>query len=369
MSDAAPSVLAERALEAATRPCVVLVETDTTANLRWAANTLTTNGLSTGQTVTVIATHEGPDGVSSGVVRRGGVTAEDIAGLVAEAEAEAAAGPPAEDAAPLVPGGAADDFAEPPAEIEVGALQSFADALGRGDRPGDRRRAGAVRLRRGVAHHGLPGVEHRPAQPLRAAIGAGRGQRQGPVAHPLGLGRRRWPAAGRGRRQRALGRGRRAARLAGPPARARRRSLRHRPAAERGRRPDDLRLLVGRGADRPRGPLGLRQARRRHPGRRDADPDAADAVERPGHDRTGVRAVRRGRRQQRARLDLRQRAGHAGLPLGRPRRPGRAADDALHRRADRAAPAPVRREPLAGDPGRCRRRARRSSASWTTGCC
>ncbi len=130
MSDAAPNILAERALEAATGPCVVIVETDTTANLRWAANTLTTNGLSTGQTVTVIATHEGADGVSSGVVRRGGVTADDIAGLVAEAEAEAAAGPPAEDAGPLVNGRAEDDFAEAPAEIEVGALQSFADALG-----------------------------------------------------------------------------------------------------------------------------------------------------------------------------------------------------------------------------------------------
>jgi predicted Zn-dependent protease len=130
MSDAAPNILAERALEAATRPTVVIVETDTTANLRWAANTLTTNGLSSSQTVTVIATFEGPDGVSSGVVRRGGVTADDIAGLVAEAEAEAAAGPPAEDAGPLVSGRAADDFADRPAELEVGALQTFADALG-----------------------------------------------------------------------------------------------------------------------------------------------------------------------------------------------------------------------------------------------
>jgi predicted Zn-dependent protease len=127
---AAPHVLAERALEAATGPCVVLVETDTTANLRWAANTLTTNGLSSSRTVTVIATHEGSDGVSTGVVRRGGVTAEDIAGLVAEAEAEAAAGPPAEDAAPLVPGPADDTFGQEPADLEVGALQPFADALG-----------------------------------------------------------------------------------------------------------------------------------------------------------------------------------------------------------------------------------------------
>jgi predicted Zn-dependent protease len=130
MSDGAPHVLAERALEAATGPCVVLVGSSTQANLRWAANTLTTNGLSTGLTVTVIATHEGAEGVSSGVVRRGGVQADDIAGLVAEAEADAAAGAPAEDAAPLIAGRAADDFDQAPDELEVGALASFAEALG-----------------------------------------------------------------------------------------------------------------------------------------------------------------------------------------------------------------------------------------------
>jgi predicted Zn-dependent protease len=130
VSDTAPHVLAERALQAATGPCVVLVESATTANLRWAANTLTTNGLSSTQTVTVIATHDGPGGVSAGVVRRGGARLEDIAGLVAEAEADAASAAPAEDAAPLVAGSAEDDFAADPAAMDVGALSSFADALG-----------------------------------------------------------------------------------------------------------------------------------------------------------------------------------------------------------------------------------------------
>jgi predicted Zn-dependent protease len=130
MSDNAPHLLAERALEAATGPTVVLVESGTTANLRWAANTLTTNGLSSGHTLTVIATHEGPEGVSSGVVRRGGVQPDDVAALVAEAEAEAATAPPAEDAGPLVAGRAEDEFDQPPAELEVGALASFAEAIG-----------------------------------------------------------------------------------------------------------------------------------------------------------------------------------------------------------------------------------------------
>lgn len=130
MSDTAPHILAERALEAATAPSIVLVEAGTTANLRWAANTLTTNGLSSGHTVTVIATHEGHDGVSTGVVRRGGVQPDDIAALVAEAEAEAADAPPSEDAAPLVAGRAEDDFDQPPADLEAGSLASFAEALG-----------------------------------------------------------------------------------------------------------------------------------------------------------------------------------------------------------------------------------------------
>jgi predicted Zn-dependent protease len=130
MSDGAAHILAERAVEAATGPCVVLVEAASTANLRWAANTLTTNGLSTGRSVTVIATHEGAGGVSSGVVRRGGVQADDIAALVAEAEAVAADGAPAEDAGPLIAGQADEDFAEAPAELEVGALGGFAEALG-----------------------------------------------------------------------------------------------------------------------------------------------------------------------------------------------------------------------------------------------
>ncbi len=54
-----PGELAERALAAATGPCVVLVGAHQQANLRWAANTLTTNGITSGQDVTVIAVHDG----------------------------------------------------------------------------------------------------------------------------------------------------------------------------------------------------------------------------------------------------------------------------------------------------------------------
>ena len=65
----APAELAERAVAAATGPCVVLVDVTSTANLRWAANTLTTNGLTSAYDVTVVAVH---DGTRAGVVSRAG---------------------------------------------------------------------------------------------------------------------------------------------------------------------------------------------------------------------------------------------------------------------------------------------------------
>ena len=109
-----PHELAERALAAATGPCVALVSNRSEANLRWAANTLTTNGLTSSQDVTVIAVHGGDQ---VGVVSRSGVDVDSIASLVADAEAAARAASPAEDAAELVPGTADDAFGEAPGEV------------------------------------------------------------------------------------------------------------------------------------------------------------------------------------------------------------------------------------------------------------
>ena len=53
-SQATPQQLVEKALELSRADgAVVLVDTATDANLRWANNTLTTNGVSAGQQVTV----------------------------------------------------------------------------------------------------------------------------------------------------------------------------------------------------------------------------------------------------------------------------------------------------------------------------
>ena len=128
MSDTTdPAVLAERALAAATGPCIVLVSTTREANLRWAASTLTTNGLTSSSEATVVAVHGG-DRV--GVVTRSGVGVADVAALVADAEAAARESARAEDAAELVEGDAADDFATPPAEVAADDLAVLAERLG-----------------------------------------------------------------------------------------------------------------------------------------------------------------------------------------------------------------------------------------------
>ena len=122
-----PADLAERALAAATGPCVVLVEVTSTANLRWAANTLTTNGLTGSRDVTVIAVH---DGVHAGVVSRSAVGPDDVADLVADAESAARLAAPSEDAGPLASGHGDDSFGEPPGAVTPSDLGRLADGLG-----------------------------------------------------------------------------------------------------------------------------------------------------------------------------------------------------------------------------------------------
>ncbi|GAB3594250.1 metallopeptidase TldD-related protein [Angustibacter peucedani] len=122
-----PAELAERALAAATGPCLVLVTSHSDANLRWAANTLTTNGLTAGLDVTVVAVHGG-DRV--GVVSRSGVDGASVGALVAEAEAAASTASPAEDAGDLLQGGADDAFGDDPGQVSARDLAALAESLG-----------------------------------------------------------------------------------------------------------------------------------------------------------------------------------------------------------------------------------------------
>ncbi|MGW2471125.1 metallopeptidase TldD-related protein [Streptomyces bauhiniae] len=127
-----PYEIVERALALSRADgCVVIADEESSANLRWAGNALTTNGVTRGRTLTVIATVAGQQGTASGVVSRSAVTAAELEPLVRAAEAAARAAGPAEDAQPLVSGVPdSPDFRDAPAETSSAVFADFAPALG-----------------------------------------------------------------------------------------------------------------------------------------------------------------------------------------------------------------------------------------------
>ncbi|HET7327180.1 MAG TPA: metallopeptidase TldD-related protein [Nocardioidaceae bacterium] len=125
-----PQELVEHALASSTAAgCVVVLRVSTSANLRWANNTLTTNGVINDTTVTVISTHEGASGTAAGVIGRSATSRDQVTEIVQAADAAAAAAGPAEDARPLVAGAATADWTEPPGETSVAVFDRFAPEL------------------------------------------------------------------------------------------------------------------------------------------------------------------------------------------------------------------------------------------------
>ena len=117
---ARPQDLVERALDSArSDECVVLVTTDNTVNMRWANNTLTTNGSSSSHEVTVVSIVHTEGGPRAASVSRSGVGLDDVAELVAQGHAAAAESPTADDAAPLVRDHVGADWDEPPGDTAV----------------------------------------------------------------------------------------------------------------------------------------------------------------------------------------------------------------------------------------------------------
>ena len=111
MSEISPAETVERALAAARSDnCVVIAEETSAANLRWAGNTLTTNGVSRSRQLTVIAIDRRGDGAAAGVVSRAGVRPDQIEAVVREAEHAAAEAAPAEDAGELIEAGKPGSF-------------------------------------------------------------------------------------------------------------------------------------------------------------------------------------------------------------------------------------------------------------------
>jgi len=160
-----PQETVERALAAAkSGDCVVIAEETSTANLRWAGNTLTTNGVAGSRQLTVIAIDRrgagsGP-GAATGVVSRAGVRPDQIEDVVREAEHAAAEATPAEDAGELIGAGEPGPFGindggpgwdGHPGRTEIGVLRDFAAALGQTLRAAE----GASRKLYGFAEHQL----------------------------------------------------------------------------------------------------------------------------------------------------------------------------------------------------------------------
>lgn len=126
-----PQDLVEAGLGASTTDgCIVLVDASTSANLRWANNTLTTNGAMRGGDITAISIVDGARGTASASVSRSGATLDAVRQVVAAADAAARDAEPAEDAAPLVEGDADADWGDPPAETSIAVFDRFAPALG-----------------------------------------------------------------------------------------------------------------------------------------------------------------------------------------------------------------------------------------------
>jgi predicted Zn-dependent protease len=150
--------------------CIVIVAERSETNLRWAANSLTTNGQMSSRAVTVISIQAGADGTRAGVVTRPVASDVELATLVHDSELAAAQSEVADDAAPIVATARRDDdWDAGPAETSVDVFGSFAPALGRAFRAA----SGHDELLFGFAEHVLTttylgtstGVRRRWAQP------------------------------------------------------------------------------------------------------------------------------------------------------------------------------------------------------------
>jgi predicted Zn-dependent protease len=148
--------------------CIVLVDDSSEAELRFARNTTTTNGLRRGRSVTVVSLCDRAEGTSVGVASHSG--AHDVAELVRASMADAEAGSPAEDAAPLLElGDESPDFADGPVPTTMAIFDGVLGELGAAFA---RARAGG-RVLAGFAEHHLAttylgtssGIRRRHVQP------------------------------------------------------------------------------------------------------------------------------------------------------------------------------------------------------------
>lgn len=170
-------VLEEAAKLGGASETMVLVTDKVEATLRWAGNSMTTNGVSVNRSVTVISVVRQGDSAHIGTVVSAEVDPRVIPGLVAASQQAARSAPEAGDAAPLLSGtGEPADWDAPVPGTGPLVFSDVADSLSRGFRGPDRLY--------GFAHHSVSttflasstGLRRRFTQPTGAVeINAKRG--------------------------------------------------------------------------------------------------------------------------------------------------------------------------------------------------
>jgi predicted Zn-dependent protease len=126
-----PQELVEHALACSTADdCVVIVRDTTSANLRWANNTLTTNGQMSNRSATVVSFVDSGAGTAAASTSGSATTADEIAEIVRAADAAARTAEAAEDANPLVRDRTSPDWDEPAVPTDITVYDDVAPALG-----------------------------------------------------------------------------------------------------------------------------------------------------------------------------------------------------------------------------------------------
>ncbi|MGI8434242.1 MAG: metallopeptidase TldD-related protein [Nocardioidaceae bacterium] len=128
---ATPQALIDQALESTTADhCVVVVRASSTANLRWANNTLTTNGVMSATHMSVISVVDGAEGAAAGVLTRSATTTAQVQQLVTAADLAARLAAPAADAGTLPSGSSSADFDDESGLTSIESFGALAHALG-----------------------------------------------------------------------------------------------------------------------------------------------------------------------------------------------------------------------------------------------
>lgn len=122
-----PDEMVDAALEQCSVDAMtVICQEHSTTNLRWAANTLTTNGVMRSRDLTVIAIA----GKSVGIASASAASLDDVRQLVARAQEAARAADPAPDATELAPSRTSVDYAAAPGETTPDVFSTLAPELG-----------------------------------------------------------------------------------------------------------------------------------------------------------------------------------------------------------------------------------------------